>query len=76
MLSSEEVPAITGHPIGGVCPFGLANPLPIYLDVSLKRFNSVFPACGSVNSAIELTCQELEQIVENATWIDVCKDWY
>ena len=75
MLSGDEVPVITGHPIGGVCPFGLANPLPVYFDVSLKRFKTVFPACGSVNSAIELTCQELEQIVGNATWIDVCKDW-
>jgi prolyl-tRNA editing enzyme YbaK/EbsC (Cys-tRNA(Pro) deacylase) len=75
MLSGEEVPVITGHPIGGVCPFGLANPLPVYFDVSLKRFKTVFPACGSVNSAIEVTCEELEQIVETGTWIDVCKEW-
>lgn len=75
MLSPEEVLEQTGHAIGGVCPFGLVNPLPVYLDVSMKRFATVFPACGSSNSAIELTCEEMEAYTENAVWVDVCKDW-
>lgn len=75
MLNAEEVVEQTGHVIGGVCPFGLANDLDIYLDISLKRFDTVFPACGSVNSAIELSCKELEQISGAKGWIDVCKAW-
>ncbi|MNT91765.1 YbaK / prolyl-tRNA synthetases associated domain protein [compost metagenome] len=65
----------TGHAVGGVCPFGLARKLEVYLDVSLKRFETVFPACGSSNSAIELTCAELEQYSGGLAWVDVCKDW-
>lgn len=75
MLSPEEVLEHTGHAIGGVCPFGLATPLAIYLDESLKRFDTVFPACGSSNSAIELTLPELERYAEAKGWVDVCKDW-
>jgi len=75
MLSAEEVVEQTGHVIGGVCPFGLANNLDVYLDESLKRFTTVFPACGSINSAIELTCDELFQYSEAKQWIDVCKGW-
>lgn len=75
MLTLEEVLSYTGHPIGGVCPFGLANPLKVYLDVSLRRFATVFPACGTPSSAIEVTCEELEMIVQEAVWIDLCKGW-
>ncbi|GGA71450.1 YbaK/EbsC family protein [Ornithinibacillus halotolerans] len=75
MLSPDEVLEQTGHPIGGVCPFGLANELDVFLDVSLKRFEKVFPACGSTNSAIELTCEELYTYSGAKDWIDVCKEW-
>ncbi|MCC3358548.1 YbaK/EbsC family protein [Bacillus sp. REN16] len=75
MLSAEEVVEQTGHVIGGVCPFGLANNLDVYLDESMKRFATVFPACGSINSAIELTCDELFQYSEAKEWVDVCKGW-
>ena len=74
MLSPEEVLEQTGHAVGGVCPFGLRNPeIKIYMDISLRRFDSVFPACGSANSAIELTPDELCQYSEALEWIDVCK---
>ena len=75
MPTQEQVAALTGHAVGGVCPF--ANPAGVdtYLDVSLKRFNTVFPAAGSSNSAIELTCEELERYSNAAGWIDVCKNW-
>lgn len=75
MLSPDEVLEQTGHAIGGVCPFGLANDLKVYLDISLKRFDTVFPACGSTNSAIELTCDELFEYSSAVTWVDVCKGW-
>lgn len=75
MLSPDEVLEQTGHAIGGVCPFGLANDLKVYLDVSLKRFETVFPACGSTNSAIELTCEELFEYSSAIEWVDVCKGW-
>lgn len=75
MLSAEEVVEQTGHVIGGVCPFCLANNLPVFLDISMKRFFSVFPACGSINSAIELTCDELMEYSGALTWVDVSKDW-
>ena len=75
MLSAEEVVEQTGHVIGGVCPFGLANNLPVYLDISMKRFKSVFPACGSINSAIELTCEELMEYSGAISWVDVSKGW-
>ncbi len=75
MLTPEEVVHFTGHEIGGVCPFGLVQQLNIYLDVSMKRFETVFPACGSLNSAIELTCDEMYQYAGRTSWVDVCKDW-
>lgn len=75
MLSPEEVLEQTGHAIGGVCPFGLANDLAVFLDVSMKRFESLFPACGSTNSAIELTPAELFEYSGAKDWVDVCKAW-
>lgn len=75
MLSAEEVEQFTGHVVGGVCPFGLANDLDVYLDESLRRFTTVFPACGSINSAIELTCEELEKYSNAKGWVSVGKDW-
>jgi prolyl-tRNA editing enzyme YbaK/EbsC (Cys-tRNA(Pro) deacylase) len=71
MLAPEEVAAITGHPVGGVCPFGLATPLPIYCDVSLKAFDEVVPAAGSTHSAVRITPQRMAELV-NAEWVDVC----
>ena len=75
MLTPEEVIHYTGHAVGGVCPFGLAQKLPVYSDVSMKRFDTVFPACGSGNSAIKLTCRELEEYSGTERWVDVCKGW-
>ena len=75
MLRSEDVKVFTGHEIGGVCPFGIPEGVPVYLDVSLKRFETVFPACGSSNSAIELTICELETYSHFTEWVDVCKGW-
>ncbi len=73
MLSPEEVEALVGHAVGGVCPFAVNDGVDIYLDVSLKRFETVFPACGSSNSAIELTIPELEEYSAYRGWVDVCK---
>ncbi len=73
MLSAEEVLTLVGHPVGGVCPFGINPNIPVYLDVSLQRFVTVFPAVGSGNSAIELNLQELYQYSNALEWIDVCK---
>ena len=73
MLTLEEVEPKIGHAIGGVCPFGINEGVKIYLDNSLKRFKSVFPACGSSNSAIELTIEELEKYCPFEAWVDVCK---
>lgn len=75
MLPPEEVAAKTGHAVGGVCPFGVPESVKVYLDVSMKRFVTVFPAAGSSNSAIELTTEELEHFSGSLGWIDVCKDW-
>ena len=73
MLSGDEVKNFTGHEIGGVCPFAVNNDVDVYLDVSLKRFDTVFPACGSSNSAIEMSMEELEKYSSNfKKWIDVC----
>ena len=72
MLEAAEVEAITGHPVGGVCPFGLAAALPIYCDVSLKAFAVVVPAAGSRNSALRIAPERLAQLTE-AEWVDVCK---
>ena len=71
MLSAEEVVAATGHPVGGVCPFGLATPLPVYCDVSLKAFGEVVPAAGSINSALRISPARLAELV-GAEWVDVC----
>ena len=76
MLTHEEAHDLIGHDVGGVCPFALPEDVNVYLDVSLKRFETVYPAAGSSNSAIELTCGELEQYSSNfMEWVDVCKAW-
>ena len=75
MLSFEEVEALTGHSVGGVCPFAVKEGVEVYLDVSLKRFVTVYPACGSANSAIELTIPELEKYSGYKEWVDVCKGY-
>ena len=75
MPAHDEVPEYTGHAVGGVCPFACKEGVGVYLDESLKRFRTVFPACGSANSAIELTIPELEQYSGCDEWVDVCKDW-
>lgn len=75
MLSPEEAETMIGHAVGGVCPFAVNDNVTIYLDESLKRFQTVFPACGSSNSAIELTIEELEHYSAFHSWIDVCKGW-
>ena len=73
MLSFDEAEPLVGHAIGGVCPFAVNAGVETYLDVSLKRFSTVFPACGSPNSAIELSLKELEEYSDYIKWIDVCK---
>jgi len=73
MLAFEEAEELIGHAVGGVCPFAVNEVVEVYLDESLKRFETVFPACGSSNSAIELTINELEQHSGFISWIDVCK---
>ena len=73
MLSHDQAAELIGHAVGGVCPFAVNDGVAVYLDESLKRFATVFPACGSSNSAIELTIPELEQYSGFAAWVDVCK---
>ena len=75
MLTTEEALQLIGHAVGGVCPFAVKDGVTIYLDVSLKRFTTVFPACGSANSAIELTIPELERYSCFEEWVDICKGW-
>ena len=75
MLSFEEVEPEIGHAVGGVCPFGVNADVTVFLDESLHRFETVFPACGSSNSAIELTIPELEKFSGYKAWVDVCKGW-
>ena len=76
MLTHEEAHTMIGHDVGGVCPFALPQGVAVYLDESLKRFATVFPAAGSSNSAVEMTCEELERYSSNFTaWVDVCKGW-
>ena len=72
MLKPDEALRLTGHAVGGVCPFGLPDGVDVFLDVSLQRFSTVFPACGSGNSMIELTMAELTEYSNNPAWIDVC----
>ena len=73
MLDASEVLHLVGYPVGGVCPFGIDKDIPVYLDVSLKRFDTVFPSAGSANSAIELSCDELFRYSNALEWVDVCK---
>jgi prolyl-tRNA editing enzyme YbaK/EbsC (Cys-tRNA(Pro) deacylase) len=73
MLSAEEVVAVTGHPVGGVCPFGLPAPLPVYCDVSLKAFDEVLPAAGSTHSALRIAPARLAELTQ-AQWVDVCQE--
>lgn len=75
MLPADTVETLIGHSVGGVCPFGINNGVKVFLDESLKRFETVFPACGSSNSAIELSIPELEKYSGYEEWIDVCKGW-
>ena len=76
MLTPEQAQEMTGHAVGGVCPFGVTNPdVTTYLDVSLKRFDIVYPAAGNAASAVRLTCDELSELSNSAGWIDVCKNW-
>ena len=75
MLTPEQAEELIGHAVGGVCPFGINDGVEVYLDSSLKRFTTVFPACGSGNSAIELTIDELEKYSYPLGWVDVCKGW-
>ena len=73
MIPAEAVEILTGHAIGGVCPFGVNEGVEVYLDESLKRFSVIYPACGSSNSAVKLTIEELERTSQYKKWIDVCK---
>lgn len=75
MLTPDEALSLVGHAVGGVCPFAVNDGVTVYLDESLKRFETVFPACGSGNSAIELTIAELERYSGYDSWVDVCKNW-
>ena len=76
MLTAEEVTQRIGHNVGGVCPFAIMDDVGVYLDESMKRFETVYPACGSSNSAIELTPGQLEKVSQNFRgWVDVCKGW-
>ena len=73
MIAPDVAESLVGHAVGGVCPFAVKEGVPVYLDNSLKRFTTVFPACGSSNSAIELSIDELERFSRYAEWVDVCK---
>ena len=75
MLTPQQAQEMTGHTVGGVCPFANPEGVQTYLDVSLRRFDTVFPAAGSSNSAVELTCDELAEYSHSLGWIDVCKGW-
>lgn len=72
MLGLDEVVELTGHPVGGVCPFGLAQPLPVYLDVSLRQYDEVLPAAGAIHSAVRLTPERMAEVTDG-TWIEVCE---
>lgn len=73
MLSPDDAVKYTGHAVGGVCPFALPENIKVFLDKSMDRFKTMFPACGSSNSAIELTLEELDKLSNNQRWVDVCK---
>jgi prolyl-tRNA editing enzyme YbaK/EbsC (Cys-tRNA(Pro) deacylase) len=72
MLGPDETLALTGHPVGGVCPFGLASPLPVYCDLSLRAFDQVYPAAGSLNSSVRVTPERLAELVADR-WVDLCR---
>jgi prolyl-tRNA editing enzyme YbaK/EbsC (Cys-tRNA(Pro) deacylase) len=72
MLDAEQVLAVTSHPVGGVCPFGLPSAMPIYCDISLRRFKEVVPAAGATNAAVRITAERLAELT-NAIWVDVCR---
>jgi prolyl-tRNA editing enzyme YbaK/EbsC (Cys-tRNA(Pro) deacylase) len=72
MLSADEVVALTGHPVGGVCPFGLSRPIPIYLDASLQEFDEVLPAAGAIHSAVRISPATLAEVTDGQ-WVDVCQ---
>lgn len=74
MIQFDDVEELTGHAVGGVCPFGINENVDVYLDNSLKRFKIIYPACGSSNSAVKLTLDELEKASNYKKWVDVCKD--
>ena len=73
MISGDEVEKVIGHPVGGVCPFGVNKNVKIYLDISIKRFPTVIPACGGPNTAIELTIDEVERVSNSDGWVDICQ---
>lgn len=75
MLAADDVLPLTGHEIGGVCPFANPETAQVYLDISLQRFDRIYPACGSSNSAIGLTCDELAHYSKSIRWVDACKGW-
>lgn len=75
MLSPDDAIKFTGHAVGGVCPFALPKDVKVFLDSSMKRFETMYPACGSSNSAIKVTLEELEKYSNSIKWIDVCKNW-
>ena len=75
MLSPQEAENLVGHAVGGVCPFGVKDGVEVYLDESLKRFDVVYPACGSANSAVRLSIPDLERSSGYKAWVDVCKGW-
>ena len=75
MLTPDEAVELVGHAVGGVCPFAVNEGVQVYLDISLKRFDIVYPAAGSSNSAVELSIPELEMLCPGARWVDVCKAW-
>lgn len=75
MLPAEETESLIGHGAGGVCPFAVNEGVRVYADISMKRFDTVFPACGSSNSAVELSCDEIEEYAKPIEWVDVCRDW-
>lgn len=74
MIGPDDVERLTGHPVGGVCPFALPDDVTLYLDISLKRFSTFYPAAGSTNSAIEMTAEDLEKIAQPKSWVDIAKE--
>lgn len=75
MMTPDQAVELVGHAVGGVCPFGIKPGIKVYLDESLRRFDIVYPACGSANSAVRLSIPELESASKSSGWVDVCKGW-